>query len=128
MYFPGPTLTLTSNVFPTDLLTLSASGQVFLAGGNTYGTNAAGVVTTAGTTGVGGTGLFGAYNFGSLLLGNSTVGFYQLFPANASQWTWERISAKFTVADERGAQQLGYPFVAQRYSPSIPGNGWEQCR
>jgi len=66
------------------LLSLTASGQVFLQTGNTYGTNAAGVVTTAGTTGVGGTGLFGSYNFGSLLLGNSTVGFYQLFPANAA--------------------------------------------
>ena len=82
--FSGPTFTLTSNVSPSDLLSLTASGQVFLQTGNTYGTNAAGVVTTAGTTGVGGTGLFGSYNFGSLLLGNSTVGFYQLFPANAA--------------------------------------------
>ena len=82
--FSGPTITLTSTVLPTDTLTLTASGEVFLQTGNTYGTNAAGVVTTAGSTGVGGTMLNGSTNFGALLLGNSTFGFHQLFPANAA--------------------------------------------
>jgi hypothetical protein len=80
--FSGPTLTLTSAVQTTDTLTLTASGQVFLQSGPAYGTNAAGVVTTAGTTGVGGTSLNGSTNFGSLLIGNSTLGFFQIFPAN----------------------------------------------
>jgi len=79
--FSGPTLTLSTTVLPTDLLTLNVSGQVFLQAGNTYGTNAAGVVTTAGTQPVGGTSLFGGMNFGALLLGNLTFGFHQIFPA-----------------------------------------------
>jgi hypothetical protein len=83
--FSGPTFTLTSAVQPTDVLTLTASGQVFLqTAGTAYGTNPAGVVTTAGTTSVGGTSLNGTTNFGSLLLGNSTLGFVQLFPATAA--------------------------------------------
>jgi len=82
--FGGPTFTLTSIVQPTDLLSLTAGGQVFLQNGPAYGTNPAGVVTTAGSTGVGGTSLNGATNFGALLLGNSTLGFFQLFPANAA--------------------------------------------
>lgn len=89
--FSGPTFTLTSTVQPTDTLTLTARGEVFLQDGPAYGTNAAGVVTTAagvvttaGSTVVGGTSLNGSTNFGSLLIGNSTLGFFQIFPANIS--------------------------------------------
>ena len=82
--FSGPTFTLTSTVQTTDTLTLTARGEVFLQGGTAYGTNAAGVVITAGTTGVGGTSLNGSTNFGALLIGNSTLGFFQIFPANMS--------------------------------------------
>ena len=80
--FGGPTFTLTSAVLPTDTLTLTARGEVFLQGGNTYGTNAAGVVTTAGTTAVGGSSANGSTTFGALLLGNATLGFFQVFPTN----------------------------------------------
>jgi hypothetical protein len=82
--FGGPTITLTSAVLPTDTLTLTARGEVFLQPGNTYGTNAAGVVTTAGSTAVGGASANGSTTFGALLLGNSTLGFFQLFPTNAA--------------------------------------------
>jgi hypothetical protein len=82
---PGPTITLpASGLLPTDTLSLSASGQVFLQGGNTYGTNAAGVVTTAGTSPVGGSLLNGSATFGALLLGNTTLGFHQIFATNAA--------------------------------------------
>lgn len=82
----GPTIALTSDVAPTDTLTLTARGEIFLQNGNTYGTNAAGVVTTAGTTSKGGTSLnpVDSTNYGSLLLGNAIVGFHQLFPADAA--------------------------------------------
>ncbi|MCU1338323.1 MAG: hypothetical protein JWO19_3904 [Bryobacterales bacterium] len=80
--FSGPALTLTSTVQPTDTLTLTARGEVFLQSGPAYGTNAAGVVTTAGSTGVGGTSPNGSTNFGALLIGNPTLGFFQIFPAN----------------------------------------------
>ena len=64
--FSGPTLTLTSQVNPTDTLTLTTSGQVFLQGASAYGTNPAGVVTT----GVGGSSANGSTTFGALLFGN----------------------------------------------------------
>jgi hypothetical protein len=82
--FSGPTLTLTSQVNPTDTLTLTTSGQVFLQGASAYGTNPAGVVTTAGTTGVGGSSANGSTTFGALLFGNSTFGFVQVYPTNAT--------------------------------------------
>jgi hypothetical protein len=81
--FSGPTFTLTSAVAPTDTLTLTATGEVFLQGASAYGTNAAGVVTTAGTTGVGGSGANGSTAFGALLFGNSTFGFVPVYPTNA---------------------------------------------
>ncbi len=81
----GPTITLpASGLLPTDTLSLSASGEVFLQSGNTYGTNAAGVVTTAGTSPVGGSSLNGATTFGALLLGNTTLGFHQIFATSAA--------------------------------------------
>ncbi len=82
--FSGPTLTLTSAVAATDTLTLTATGEVFLQGPSAYGTNAAGVLTTAGTTGVGGSSPNGSTTFGALLFGNSTFGFVQVYPTNAS--------------------------------------------
>src|SRR5262245_49616668 len=82
---PGPTITLpASGLLPTDTLSLSAAGQVFLQGGNTYGTNAAGVVTTAGTSPVGGSSPNGSTTFGALLLGNTTLGFHQIFATNGA--------------------------------------------
>jgi hypothetical protein len=79
----GPTLTLTAAVAPTDTLTLTTTGEVFLQGPSAYGTNAAGVVTTAGTAGVGGSSTNGSTTFGALLFGNSTFGFVQVYPTNA---------------------------------------------
>ena len=41
--FNGPTFVLPTTVQPSNLLNLTAVGQVFLQIGDTYGTNAAGV-------------------------------------------------------------------------------------
>ena len=94
--FSGPTITLPSTVLPTDTLTLTARGEVFLqvsTNGDanadeeflqavaTYGSNAAGVLTTApASTGA----LNGDAGYMALLLGNSSLGFFQVFPANAA--------------------------------------------
>src|SRR6266699_5733762 len=51
--FSGPTLTLTSQVAPTDTLTLTANGEVFLQGNGVFGTNPAGVLTTNGSSLIG---------------------------------------------------------------------------
>lgn len=82
--FSGPTLTLTSQVAPTDTLTLTAGGEVFLQGATAFGTNPAGVLTTAGTSPVGAFLANGSTSFGSLLFGNSTFGFVQVYPTNAA--------------------------------------------
>jgi hypothetical protein len=82
--FSGPTLTLTSQVAPTDTLTLTATGQVFLQGNGLFGTNPAGVLTTAGSSPVGASLANGSTSFGSLLFGNSTFGFVQIFLTNAA--------------------------------------------
>ena len=82
--FSGPSLTLTSPVASTDTLTLTASGQIFLQGNGIFGTNPAGVLTTAGSSPVGASLANGSTNFGSLLLGNSTLGFVQVYPTNTA--------------------------------------------
>jgi hypothetical protein len=84
----GVALSGAATVFGADTLaSFTASDLPCLQTGPQYCTNAAGVVVTAGTTGVGGTSTFSGpptFNFGSLLFGNSTLGFVQLFPANAA--------------------------------------------
>ena len=80
----GPSIMLTGGAAPTDLFNLVVSGLVDLQGNGVYGTNAAGVIVVAGSSGVGQTLVNGTTNFGSLLIGNSTLGFQQIFPANAA--------------------------------------------
>lgn len=86
--FSGPTFVVPAALSSTDRLFLTVGGTVFLQGAGRYGTNAAGVVVVAGSQPVGGTSTFGSgsttYNFGALLLGNSTLGFRQLFAADAA--------------------------------------------
>ncbi len=80
----GSNFTLGSPVLLTDMISLNATGEVFLTGNGRFGTNAAGVLTTEGSYPVGATFANGAFNFGELLLGNATLGFHQLFTANAA--------------------------------------------
>lgn len=85
--FSGPTFTVPTALTGADVLSLTVSGVVTLQTG-LYGTNAAGVVVVPGTTDVGGTSTFTVggttYNFGALLLGNTSIGFRQLFAADAA--------------------------------------------
>ena len=82
----GPTFII-NNAYTAAGATISftASGTVNLdSSGAKYNTNAAGIVTTAAST-IGGAGSsfgFGTppVNYGALLLGNSTLGFKQVFP------------------------------------------------
>ena len=106
--FGGPTFTLTSTVLPTDTLTLTARGEVFLQGGNTYGTNAAGVVTTAGTTAVGGSSANGGTTFGALLLGNTTLGFFQVFPTNAADGLGSLTPPSLLMVNSVSLSSLGF--------------------
>jgi hypothetical protein len=92
--FSGPSFTVTSNFLGTDTISLNVSGTVNTATGDLpegYTVNAAGITTQPGR-------IFGSpvstgnttaslvlseFNFGALLIGNSTLGFNQLFTANA---------------------------------------------
>ena len=82
--FSGPTFVVPTALSATDRLFLTVTGTVSLQPGGAFGTNAAGVVVIPGSTGTGGTLPLGSGNFGALLLGNSTLGFRQLFAADAS--------------------------------------------
>lgn len=82
--FSGPSFVVPTALSATDRLFLTVTGAVSLQPNGTYATNAAGVVVVAGSTPVGGTSTFGTFNFGALLLGNPTLGFHQLFAADAA--------------------------------------------
>jgi len=86
----GPAFTVAGNLLGTDTLSLMVSGTVDLAGGG-FTANAAGIVTAPATTNTGvhpgqttpnsGNALL---NYGALLIGNSTLGFFQVFPSSAA--------------------------------------------
>jgi hypothetical protein len=81
--FSGPTFTVTNNFLGTDTISLAVSGTVQLANDRPLGlvTNAAGIVTQPSAFGqVAGN----AAPEGVLLLGNNTLGFNRLFPANTA--------------------------------------------
>lgn len=69
------------------LFSLSASGQVFVQGGNTFGTNAAGVVVTAGTAVVGSSAECNCFapqsQFGAVLARVNGGNWFQLFPTTS---------------------------------------------
>jgi hypothetical protein len=86
----GPTFTVIGNLLGTDTLSLTVSGTVDLASGG-FTANAAGVITAPATTNTGahpgqttpnsGNTLL---NYAALLIGNSTLGFFQVFPSSAA--------------------------------------------
>lgn len=82
--FSGPSFTVTSNFLGTDTISLNVSGTVEIANGN-YRSNAAGIATQAGFVQPGAF-LTGPQNrnFGALLLGNSTLGFFNLFASSVA--------------------------------------------
>ncbi len=86
--FSGPSFTVTNDFLATDTISLDVAGQVDIALGG-YTVNAAGVLTQP-TTFFGGLSTGNTVvrpdgtNYGALLLGNSTLGFYQLFLPGAT--------------------------------------------
>ncbi len=91
--FAGPTFTVSGNFSVTDYFAMEADGEVGLAGSNFYN-NAAGIVTRPGTTNTGahpgqvspasGGSVAPGLPYGALFIGNNTVGFHQVFQANAA--------------------------------------------
>jgi hypothetical protein len=92
----GPSFTVTSNFLGTDTISLNVSGTIDIARFDLpegYTINAAGITTKPGrifatpvpTGSIYSGGLVpGNYNYGALLIGNSTLGFTQLFAANTA--------------------------------------------
>jgi hypothetical protein len=80
----GTSFTYSGTLTGADTLSLTAIGAPCLQSGNTYCTNAAGVVVVAGSQPVGGSSMNpdNSTTFGSLLLTISGVGTEQLFPTN----------------------------------------------
>jgi hypothetical protein len=86
---PGPTFTVSGNFNASDFIDIQASGTIDLDSGD-YTANAAGVLVSPGTSDTGSHpgqtspgGSFG-YPYAALLLGNSTLGFFPVFPADAA--------------------------------------------
>lgn len=87
--YTGPTFTVNGDYLGTDTISLNVEGTVNLNDATSQGyiTNAAGVLTQPGTLGSQGSAVVNPVNgfdYGALLLGNSTLGFKQLFPASAA--------------------------------------------
>lgn len=80
----GPSFVVPTALTAADMISLSVSGTMCLQPGSTFCTNGAGVIVVAGSHPVGGALLNGSTYYGSVLLGNSTLGYHQLFPTDAS--------------------------------------------
>lgn len=85
----GPDFTVVGDFLSTDTVSLTVSGTVDLAAGG-FTANAAGIIVGPSITNTGNTPGETAPNFGNtalnyaaLLIGNSTLGFFQLFPSSA---------------------------------------------
>lgn len=85
----GPDFTVAGNFLSTDTVSITVSGTVDLASGD-FTANAAGIIVSPSTTNTGNhpgevTPNSGnpSLNYAALLIGNSTLGFFQLFPSSA---------------------------------------------
>ena len=85
----GPSFTVTNNFLPTDTISLNVSGTIDLANNVSGGyiTNAAGILVQPSSIGgksIGTVLPHGSTYYGALSLGNSTLGFHQLFVTNTA--------------------------------------------
>jgi hypothetical protein len=86
--FSGPTFTVSGNYGAGDTVDLTVSGTVDLASGD-YTANAAGILVSPPTSNTGShpgqtSPGAGGLPYAALLLGNSTLGFFPLFPADTA--------------------------------------------
>src|SRR5579863_1911478 len=86
----GPAFTVVGNFTSTDTISILATGLVDLASG-LFTANAAGIITGPATTNTGNhpgqtspNTSEPSLNFGALLIGNTTLGFFQAFPSDAA--------------------------------------------
>jgi hypothetical protein len=86
----GPSFTVSGNFSASDTISISATGLVDLNFGD-FTANAAGIITAPATTNTGNhPGETSpnisdpAVNYAALLIGNTTLGFFQAFPSNAA--------------------------------------------
>jgi len=86
----GPTFTVSGNFLGTDTLSLTVNGTVDLANG-AFTSNAAGIIVSPATTNTGNhpgqtapNSGNPSLNYAALLIGNSTLGFFQVFPSSAA--------------------------------------------
>jgi len=86
----GPAFTVVGNFTASDSLSIFASGLVDLASGQ-FTANAAGIIAAPATTNTGNhpgqtspNTSDPALNFAALLIGNTTLGFFQVFPSDAA--------------------------------------------
>jgi hypothetical protein len=110
----GPTFTVVGNLLSTDTLSLTVSGTVDLAGG-LFTANAAGIVTAPATINTrvhpGQTSPNidnSVLNYAALLIGNSTLGFHQVFPSLAAFALGNATSPTTLILSNRTLADMGF--------------------
>jgi PEP-CTERM motif len=115
--FSGPTFTVSGNYGLNDIFSVEANGTVDLASGD-FTANAAGVIVSPPTTNIGshpGETNPGFLNpsapYAALLIGNDTLGFHTLFPADASTGLGSSVVPTDIFATETIGQIFGSPIA-----------------
>ena len=110
----GPTFTVVGNFLGTDTLSLTVTGTVDLASG-LFTSNAAGIITAPATTNTGAhpgqtspNGDNSALNYGALLIGNSTLGFFQVFPSSATYGLGNPTPPTTLVLNDESLSAIGF--------------------
>jgi hypothetical protein len=111
--FSGPTFTVSGNYGLNDTVSIEANGTVDLASGD-FTANAAGVIVSPSTTNIGshpGETSPGFNDpsapYAALLIGNTTLGFHTLFPADASSGLGSSVVPTDIFATETIGQIFG---------------------
>ncbi len=110
----GPSFTVNGNFLGTDTLSLMVSGTVDLAGGD-FTANAAGIITGPSTTNTGNhPGETSpnvdnpSLNYAALLIGNSTLGFFQVFPSSADFGLGNPTPSTSLTLTDRSLSDIGF--------------------
>ena len=111
----GPDFTVSGDFLPTDTVSLTVSGTVDLANGF-FTANAAGIIVSPSTTNTGNhPGEVApnsdnlALNYAALLIGNNTLGFFQLSPSSPAFGFGDSTPPTTLTLTDRTLADIGFP-------------------
>jgi hypothetical protein len=110
----GPSFIVGQNLLGTDTLSLTVSGTVDLDSGN-FTANAAGIIVSPATTNTGNhpgevaaNAGNPALNYAALLIGNSSLGFFQVFPSSAEFGLGDATAPTTLTLTDRTLSDIGF--------------------